>query len=99
MNITFQNPEFDDMIEKILEFQGKECSEFWSEPLYNFYPQLDREYAKAFFLLERRQYLEQTMRSVYGEIKEQDSAPILLNGRVVIEHLTSCGLSRPISPF
>ena len=57
MEVTFINPGVDYMIQSIMHFQTEGEAEFWSEPLYHFYPQLDREYAKAFFLLESDRYL------------------------------------------
>ena len=40
MEVTFMNPGVDYMIQRIMEFQGKGESAFWSESLYHFYPQL-----------------------------------------------------------
>ncbi len=44
MNLTFHNPGIDDMIQNILVFQSEAETAFWSDSLYYFYPQLDKEY-------------------------------------------------------
>ena len=42
MDIEFVNPGVDYMIQRIMGFQTEAESAFWSEPLYHFYPQLDK---------------------------------------------------------
>ena len=68
MHITFLNPGADEMIARIMEFQTEGESAFWSEPLYRFYPQLDRAQADALAFPARRAYIERTMRAVYAEL-------------------------------
>lgn len=36
MELHFQNPGFDYMLEQILAFQDEDASPFWSAPLYRF---------------------------------------------------------------
>ncbi len=67
MNVTFVNPGVDDMVEKIMGFQTEEMSAFWSEPLYHFYPQLDKGYAAALPFPQRKAYIERIMRAIYQE--------------------------------
>ena len=67
MQLTFCDPGYAYMIERILDFQGEDTSPFWSEPLYRFYPQLDKAYAQSLPLAQRRQYLTDTLQSVYDE--------------------------------
>ena len=45
MDIEFVNPGVDYMIQRMMDFQTEDESAFWSEPLYCFYPQLDKAYA------------------------------------------------------
>ena len=40
MEVTFINPGVDYMIQSIMHFQAEGEAEFWSEPLYHFYPSL-----------------------------------------------------------
>ncbi len=65
MELHFQNPGVDYMIDRILDFQTEESSPFWSAPLYHFYPQLDQSHASALPLAQRRSYIGQTIRQVY----------------------------------
>lgn len=71
MEVTFMNPGVDYMIQRIMDFQSEDESMFWSEPLYHFYPQLDKAYAAGLPFLERRSYIEQILRTVYA--KQEDT--------------------------
>ena len=57
MEITFKNPGVEYMIESILAFQIEE-NEFWSGPLYYFFPQIDKDYAKTLSFTEKKEYIE-----------------------------------------
>lgn len=70
MEVRFVNPGIDHMIESILAFQTEEESGFWSDPLYHFYPQLNRDYALSLPFADRQAYIERTMRTVYTELKD-----------------------------
>lgn len=70
MNVTFKNPGVDYMIERIMLFQTEEESKFWSEPLYHFYPQIDKSYADNLPFAERKAYIERTLRTVYVELED-----------------------------
>lgn len=69
MDISFVNPGVDYMIEQALLFQTEDEAAFWTEPLYHFYPQLDRGYAAGLSLRERRNYIACNLRTIYGELK------------------------------
>ena len=71
MEITFINPGADYMIERIMDFQTEGEAEFWSEPLYHFYPQLDKAYATSLPFAERKNYIERTMRTVYTKLEDK----------------------------
>lgn len=77
MEITFANPGIDYMIEHILAFQTEDESAFWSEPLFFFYKQLDKEYADSLDYTQRKKYIESTLRAVYPEIEGD------INGKVL----------------
>lgn len=81
MNIEFINLGIDEMIQRILAFQTEDESAFWSEPLYYFYPQLDKDYAKSLSFEDRRNYIEQTMRSVYAELEDNINEKVALYTR------------------
>lgn len=70
MEVTFVNPDVDYMIQRILAFQTEDESAFWSEPLYHFYPQLDKAYATSLPFPERKEYIERIMRAVYVELED-----------------------------
>jgi hypothetical protein len=57
------------MLRSILAFQTDETPAFWRQPLYHFYPQLDKEYAEALPLSERKAYIERVLRSVYVDLE------------------------------
>lgn len=86
MEVTFVNPGVDYMIERIMAFQTEDDSAFWSEPLYHFYPQLDKAFAQSLPFSERKDYIERTMRSVYAELEDT------INDRVVwyTHHWNAC---------
>jgi hypothetical protein len=69
MEVTFVNPGVDYMIQNILEFQTDEMTAFWREPLYNFYPQLDKNYAERLSFPERKVYIERILRDVYVDLE------------------------------
>lgn len=70
MEVKFLNPGVDYMIRRIMEFQSEDESTFWSEPLYHFYPQIDKTYATSLPFPERKNYLEQTLRTIYVELED-----------------------------
>lgn len=67
MEIKFVNPGVDYMVESVLAFQSEEESDFWSDPLYHFYPQIDKEYAMQLSAADRKKYVEKIIREIYGE--------------------------------
>jgi hypothetical protein len=69
MEVTFVNPGVDYMIRNIMEFQTDETTAFWREPLYHFYPQLDKNYAESLRIGERKEYIERVLRSVYDDLE------------------------------
>lgn len=71
MEVTFVNPGVDYMIQQIMEFQTEGESAFWSEPLYHFYPQLDKAYAASLPFSERKDYIERILRTVYVGLENE----------------------------
>ena len=70
MNLTFMNPGLDYMLQSIMEFQNEGETDFWTEPLYHFYPQLDKAYAKRLTFGERKEYIETVMETTYADLEE-----------------------------
>ncbi|WP_346698163.1 hypothetical protein [Catenibacillus scindens] len=71
MNVTFVNRGIDDMICQIMRFQTEGESDFWSEPLYYFYPQLNRDHACSLDIVKKRDYIENTLREIYLDIESE----------------------------
>ena len=69
MELTFFNPGMEYMIQRIMDFQTEDESAFWTEPLYHFYPQLDKVYASSLPFADRKGYIERIMKSVYADIE------------------------------
>lgn len=70
MEITFYNPGVEYMLRQIMEFQSGEESAFWSDPLYCFFPQLDKAYAAGLPFPARREYIGRTLRAVYAGLED-----------------------------
>lgn len=71
MNVTFVNPGVDYMVDRILDFQTEEEVGFWSDPLFYFYPQLDKDYADSLPFPQRKEYIARTIRAVYADLDEK----------------------------
>lgn len=78
MKITVKNPGIDYMIESILEFQSDDETAFWSDSLYYFYPQIDKEHARSLTFTKRKEYIGNCIRDIYKEIEPELSSKILL---------------------
>ena len=70
MNVTFVDPGADTMISRTMAFQTEGGSAFWSDPLFYFFPRLDKAHADSLPFSKRRDYIEHTLRAVYAEIRE-----------------------------
>lgn len=86
MDIEFVNPGVDYMIQRMMDFQTEDESAFWSEPLYRFYPQLDKAYAISLPFSERNEYIERTMRAVYAKLEDTINEKVAL----YIRHWNAC---------
>lgn len=86
MEITFVNPGINYMLHQIIEFQSEGESAFWSEPLYHFYPQLDKAHAESLPFPEKADYIERTLRAVYTELENTINQKILLYSRHWANH-------------
>lgn len=86
MEITFVNPGVDYMIKQIMEFQSESESAFWSEPLYYFYPQIDKARSQSMSFPEREQYVERVLREVYVGLEKE------INDKTVLyaKHWATC---------
>lgn len=71
MNIIYKDPGADYMAESVLMFQSEDETSFWSDPLYFFYPQLDKEKTGKLKGGERKAYIGETIRKLYGDLKQE----------------------------
>lgn len=71
MNLIFHNPGIDSMVRSILMFQTDDETAFWSDSLYYFYSQLDREKAKGLAFADRKRYIEKTIRDLYQGLEAE----------------------------
>ncbi len=67
MRLRYVNPGYEYMITQIMEFQKEEISAFWSEPLFYFYPELNRDYVQSLSKEEKEKYFEESFRKIYEE--------------------------------
>ncbi len=86
MELFFVNPGVDYMIKQIMEFQIEDETDFWTEPLYHFYPQLDQTYAMSLSYSERKSYIEKTMRTTYVKLENTINDKVSLYA----EHWANC---------
>lgn len=77
MKLRYVNPGYEYMITQILEFQKEKISAFWSEPLFYFYPELNRDYVQSLSKVEREKYFEESFRKIYEENRS------VIDGKVV----------------
>ena len=78
MELTFSNPEFEYMIDKIMAFQTEESTAFWSQPLFYFYPQLDKEYTNWLCFPDRKDYIRSILSEVYEKQKDLIDEKVVL---------------------
>lgn len=78
MQITFQNPDFDYSVNRVLLFQTEETSSWWRDALYLFYPQLERKQIDRLNRTEQTECLRKLLSDVYRqlvpELKEKQAA-------------------------
>lgn len=86
MELKVVNPGFEYMLNSIMGFQTEDTTTFWSEPLYHFYPQLDREYASTLSVSAKKEYFEKTLKNIYEEQEKCISEKIA----VYSEHWEKC---------
>lgn len=69
MEVTFINPGQERILAGILETQTDDSTPFWSDSLYYFYPELNKEYAFSLKAEERKKYIQREMGKIYMEKK------------------------------
>lgn len=68
MNVTYKNPGFEHSINSILLFQTNEQTPYWSEAVFYFYPQINKEELLKCEPGEQAKYFTDKLARVYQEI-------------------------------
>ncbi len=77
MDILYKNPGYAHSIESILLFLSGDETPFWSEPLFHFYPQIDKPELTKRTLPDKKNYLMDVFSDIYESTKEE------LNSKVI----------------
>lgn len=67
MELKFIYPDLTYNIDTIMQFLVDEQNDYWQEPIFTFYPQIDKTYYKQCSPTERRRYLETIFTSIAEE--------------------------------
>ena len=81
MELTFYDPGFEYMIDQIMAFQTEESSAFWSQPLFHFYPQLDKDYTNSLCFPDRKNHIKSVLSAVYKKEKSVIDEKVVLYSR------------------
>ena len=71
MNITYKNPGYDHSIDSISLFLTGDETPFWSEPVFHFYPQVDKHALSNCNHTEKPKYLNDVFRDIYENLREE----------------------------
>lgn len=71
MNIVYKNPGYDHSIDSILLFLTGNETPFWSEPIFHFYPQVDKHALSNCNCTEKHNYLNDVFRDIYENLREE----------------------------
>ena len=70
MNITYKNPGYGHSIDSISLFLTGEETPFWSEPIFHFYPQVDKDVLLSCNPAEKHEYLNDVFWNIYENLRE-----------------------------
>ncbi|MBR5207267.1 MAG: hypothetical protein IKV65_02075, partial [Erysipelotrichaceae bacterium] len=80
MNITYKNPGYIYSLDSILLFLAGDQTPFWSESIFHFYPQLDKQTLLSVNLSDKQKYINDVLKDAYEFLrKEIDSKVICYN--------------------
>ena len=77
MRVTYKNPGLQHSIDSILLFQTKDSTSFWSDTLFYFFPQIDKEALAKKDTPGQREYLSGILAEIYHGIKPELDGKIL----------------------
>ena len=81
MDLTLGNLGADYMIQQIMMPMEEGGTAFWTDPLYHFYPELDKAHAQSLPLPERKRYIESTLREAYARLEAAINEKAVLYSR------------------
>lgn len=71
MELHFCDPGLNYSLDIIMEFQQSDLSGWWKQPLFHFYPQIDRTKFDRLDASSQRLYLRQELQHIYGAAKPE----------------------------
>ena len=77
MRVTYKNPGLQHSIDSILLFQTEDSTSFWSDTLFYFFPQIDKEALAKKDTPGQREYLSGILAEIYHGIKPELDGKIL----------------------
>lgn len=83
MKITYKNPGFEYSLDSISMFQSEEETSFWTDSLFYFYPQLEKE---KLIGKNKKQYLSETLFNIYEETKDEIEEKVSTYNKHFLEH-------------
>lgn len=65
MKVSYKNPGFEHSVNSIMLFQTDKQSSYWSDALFYFYPQIDKQELTKFNFEAKKEYLSERLYDVY----------------------------------
>ncbi len=67
MKLTFKKPDYEYMINSIMEHQQDGTTAYWNDALFYYYKNLNKDYAYSLSTVERKQYFNKELKKVYED--------------------------------
>ncbi len=74
MDIHYLNPGFEHSINSILQFQNETDTPYWTDSIYYFYPEIEREKMERLDAEGRKLYLTETLHHTYDRLQDEINA-------------------------
>ena len=71
MKVTYLNPGFEHSIDSILLFQVESAAPFWSDTLFYFYPQINKEKIKGLQSKDKKDYLVKELKTIWDDLTNE----------------------------
>lgn len=70
MKIIYRNPGIEYSINSIMSFQRDDSSAYWSDSLFYFYPQIDKEVFQNLSSESKKEYMAEKLTTIYEDIRK-----------------------------